>query len=153
MEKISLKDILSSVVKEFELIAENKNLNMTLECSTNKQYNTLGDSDKIKQVIINLLSNAVKFTPEKGEINITLKEADEKVILKIEDTGLGIKEEDLPYIFERLYRGDKSRHEIEGSGIGLTIVRNILIIHKAGIEVKSKEGKGSVVTVYFNRVL
>ena len=78
-----------------------------------------------------MLSNAVKFTPEKGEINITLKEADEKVILKIEDTGIGIKEEDLPYIFERLYRGDKSRHEIEGTGIGLTIVRNILTLHKA----------------------
>ncbi|WP_291637581.1 ATP-binding protein, partial [Clostridium sp.] len=60
---------------------------------------------------------------------------------------------DLPYIFERLYRGDKSRHEIEGTGIGLTIVRNILNLHKAVIDVKSKEGKGCVVTVYFNRIL
>ncbi len=74
-----------------------------------------------------------------------------KVILRIEDTGIGIKEEDLPYVFERLYRGDKSRHEIEGSGIGLTIVKNILTLHKAIIEVKSKEGKGSVFTVYFNK--
>ena len=153
MEKIDLKDIVSSVVKEFEVIAENKNLDITLECSTGIQCNILGDSDKIKQVVINLISNAVKFTQEKGEINITLKETDEKVILKIEDTGIGIKEEDLPYIFERLYRGDKSRHEIEGTGIGLTIVRNILTIHKAGIEVKSKDEKGCVVTVYFNRVL
>ena len=153
MEKINLKDIISSVVKDFGVIAENKNLNMTLECSADKQYNILGDGDKIKQVIINLLSNAVKFTQEKGEINITLKQADEKVILKIEDTGIGIKAEDLPYIFERLYRGDKSRHEIEGTGIGLTIVRNILTLHKAEIEVKSKDEKGCVVTVYFNRNL
>jgi len=102
--------------------------------------------------MLNLLSNAIKFTQEQGEINITLKEVDEEVILKIEDTGIGIKEEDLPYIFERLYRGDKSRHEIEGSGIGLTIVKNILTLHKADIEVTSKEGKGSVVTVHFSRV-
>jgi len=125
---------------------------MTLECRNKTHFNILGDSDKIKQVIINLLSNAIKFTKEKGKINITLKEVDEKVILGIEDTGIGIKKEDLPYIFERLYRGDKSRHAIEGSGIGLTIVKNILALHKADIEAKSKEGKGSVFTVYFDRV-
>ncbi|MGV8983069.1 sensor histidine kinase [Clostridium sp.] len=153
MEKISLKDTLSSVVKEFELISENKNIKMSLECNTSKQFNILGDTDKIKQVIINLLSNAVKFTPKQGEININLKEVDEKVILKIEDTGIGISKEDLPYIFERLYRGDKSRHEIAGMGIGLTIVKSILTFHKASIEVESKEGRGCVVTVYFNRVL
>ncbi|MCB2338724.1 sensor histidine kinase [Clostridium estertheticum] len=153
LEIISLKDILTLVEKEFELISENKNIKMTLKCNTNNQCNILGDTDKIKQVIINLLSNAIKFTPSKGEINITLKTTDKKVILKIQDTGIGIKEEDLPYIFERLYRGDKSRHEIEGSGIGLTIVRNILTLHKADIEVKSTEGKGSVFILYFNRVL
>jgi two-component system sensor histidine kinase BaeS len=152
MEKINLKDVVSSVVKEFEVIAENKNINVTLECNTCKKCYITGDIDKIKQVIINLLSNAVKFTKESGEIKITLKEANEKIILKIEDTGIGIKEKDLPYIFERLYRGDKSRHEIEGTGIGLTIVQNILTLHKAVIDVKSKNEKGCVVTVYFNRL-
>lgn len=153
MEKISLKDILTLVEKEFELIAENKNIKMTLKCNTNNQCNILGNTDKIKQVLINLLSNSVKFTPPKGKINITLKTTDKKVILEIQDTGIGIKEEDLPYIFERLYRGDKSRHEIEGSGIGLTIVRNILTLHKADIEVKSIEGEGSVFILYFNKIL
>jgi len=152
MEKISLETILLPVVKEFELIAENKNINMTLECSVVKQFNILGDVNKIKQVIINLLSNAVKFTKENGKIKITLKGTEEKVILRIEDTGIGINKEDLPYIFERLYRGDKSRHETEGSGIGLTIVKNILTLHKANIEVESEEGKGCMVTVYFNKI-
>lgn len=151
MEKLSLRDILFSVVKEFDLVTENKNLKMTLECDTNKQFNILGDVDKIKQVIINILSNAVKFTKENGVINITLREIDEEVILKIEDTGIGINEEDLPYIFERLYRGDKSRNETEGTGIGLTIVKNIVSLHKASIEVNSKNGKGCTVTVNFNR--
>lgn len=151
MEKISLKDIVSAVVKDFGIIAEDKNIKMTLECNSSKQHNILGDCDKIRQVIINLLSNAVKFTPSGGEINATLVEVDDKVILTIEDTGIGIKEEDIPYIFERLYRGDKSRHEIEGSGIGLTIVRNILTLHKASIEVKSKEGKGTRIIVCFRK--
>jgi two-component system sensor histidine kinase BaeS len=151
MEQISLKDIVSSVVKDFEIMAENKNVNMELKFNASKQYNILGDNDKIRQVVINLLSNAVKFTPSGGRINTTLDEMDEKVILTIEDTGIGIKEEDIPYIFERLYRGDRSRHEMEGSGIGLTIVRNILNLHKASIEVKSKEGKGSRVDVWFRR--
>lgn len=151
MEQISLKDIVFSVAKDFEIIAENKNINMTLEFSTSKQYYILGDSDKIRQVIINLISNAIKFTPSGGRISTSLEEVDEKVMLTVEDTGIGIKEEDLPYIFERLYRGDKSRHEMEGSGIGLTIVRNILNLHKASIEVKSKEGKGSRVDVWFRR--
>lgn len=152
LEKIDLKAIIFSVVKDFEVIAENKNLVITLECRTGKQCNILGDSDKIKQIIINLLSNAVKFTKELGKIKITLKEVGESVVLRIEDTGIGIKAEDLPFIFERLYRGDKSRHEIEGTGIGLTIVRNILNLHNATIEVTSKEEKGCVVTVEFNRV-
>ena len=153
MDIISLKYILVLVEKEFELLSENKNIKMALKCSTTKQCNILGNTDKIKQVLINLLSNAVKFTPSKGEINITLKATDKKIIIEIQDTGIGIKEEDLPYIFERLYRGDKSRHEIEGSGIGLTIVRNILNLHKADIEVKSTEGKGSIFILYFNSVL
>jgi len=153
MGKIPLYNILSSVVREFKLITENKNIKMTLECSDSKQCNILGDTDKIKQVIINILSNSVKFTPEHGKVDITLKEINEKVVLRIQDTGIGINEEDLPFIFERLYRGDKSRHEIEGSGIGLTIVRNILTQHKAHIDVKSKEGEGSVFTLFFNRAL
>ncbi|MBU3159730.1 HAMP domain-containing histidine kinase [Clostridium frigoris] len=153
MEKISLKDIITLVEKEFELIAQNKNIKIALKCGANSQCNIFGNTDKIKQVLINILSNAVKFTKEQGEVNITLKESNKKIILKIQDTGIGIREEDLPYIFERLYRGDKSRHEIEGSGIGLTIVRNILTLHKADIEVKSTEGKGSTFILYFNKVL
>ncbi|MBU3179746.1 sensor histidine kinase [Clostridium psychrophilum] len=151
IEEISLKNNVRLVAKEFELISKNKSINMTLECTSSKNYNILGDKDKIKQVIINLLSNAVKFTPAGGKININLKESADKVILTVQDTGIGIKEEDLPYIFERLYRGDKSRHEIEGSGIGLTIVRNILTIHKADIKVESKDNEGCLVTVTFNR--
>ena len=72
------------------------------------------------------------------------------IIVNIKDNGIGIKKEDLPFIFERLYRGDKSRHEIEGSGIGLTVVKRILLLHSASIEVKSEIGIGSEFILKFN---
>jgi signal transduction histidine kinase len=74
-----------------------------------------------------------------------------RVIVKVKDNGIGIKKEDLPYIFERLYRGDRSRHETEGSGIGLTIVKKILALHSAVIDVESVYGMGTSFILYFNR--
>ena len=113
-------------------------------------YFILGDADKLKQVFINLIGNAVKFTGENGEISIKIYKEEKKIFVEVKDDGIGIKEEDLPFIFEHLYRGDKSRHEIKGSGIGLTIVKNILAVHSASIEVESEEGKGSLFKVIFN---
>lgn len=75
----------------------------------------------------------------------------DKIIVRVKDNGIGIRKEDLPFIFERLYRGDKSRHEIEGSGIGLTIVKNVLTRHSAEIDVSSDEGKGVIFTLTFTR--
>ncbi|OAA93580.1 alkaline phosphatase synthesis sensor protein PhoR [Clostridium coskatii] len=94
----------------------------------------------------------VKFTLPGGKIYVNLSFDRQHVIVSIKDSGIGIKKEDLPLIFERLYRGDKSRNEVEGSGIGLTIVKNILILHSASIDVKSEEGKGTCFILNFNRV-
>ena len=80
-----------------------------------------------------------------------LKENKNNIEIIIEDNGEGIKREDLPFIFERLYRGDKSRHEIDGSGIGLTIVKRILNIHSAYIDIESELGKGTIVQIKFKK--
>lgn len=106
------------------------------------------DRDKISQVIVNLLSNALKYTPEGGLVIVNIESQVDSVKMMIKDNGQGIPEEDVPYIFERLYRADKSRNRLTGSsGIGLTITRAIVAAHGGTIEVKSGENKGTEFTV------
>lgn len=106
------------------------------------------DKDKIGQVVINLLSNAIKYSKEYGEITVTVTKNKNIVELSVNDTGIGIEKEDLPYIFEHLYRGDKSRASTTGgSGVGLAVVKTIVEAHEGGIEVVSEIDKGSKFTV------
>lgn len=150
-ESVFLDEIIDDISKEFYVSAENKKVKLTYKAEPNEKYLITGDKDKLKQVFINLLSNAIKFTGENGTVYVNLSSTDKRFIVEIKDSGIGIKEEDLPFIFERLYRGDKSRHQIEGSGIGLTIVKNILQLHYATIDVKSEEDKGSTFIISFDK--
>lgn len=150
-EVLSLGELIKEIYNEFYMLAENKNIKIRCNIDPDGEYFVTGDKDKLKQVFINLISNAIKFTKEYGEIYISIYNNDKRNIVEIKDNGIGIKKEDLPFIFERLYRGDKSRHKIEGNGIGLTIVKNTLKLHSASIDVESEEGKGTTFKVYFNR--
>lgn len=150
-ETVQLNEMLRNICKDFYAAAENKGIRLHFNIEKNDSYKVQGDKDKLKQVFINLIANALKFTKEKGQISVDLYDDDRKIIVEIKDSGLGIKKEDLPFIFERLYRGDKSRNQTEGSGIGLTIVKNILRLHSADIDVQSEEGKGTAFKVYFNK--
>lgn len=151
-EKVHLDKLIKGICDEFYVAANDKAIKLNYNIQPNKDYEIAGDSDKLKQVFINLVSNALKFTKDQGEINVNLYDDNRNIIVEIEDNGIGIKKEDLPFIFERLYRGDKSRNEIEGSGIGLTIAKNILMLHFATIDVESEEGEGTKFTVCFNRI-
>jgi len=150
-EYIDVKEVIYSVCEEFSLILKEKNIMLDL-VNNNENYIVLGDKDKLKQVFINLISNAVKFNKKNGYITVVISKNNSKIIINVKDNGIGINKEDLPFIFERLYRGDKSRHEIEGNGIGLTVVKNILLIHSASISVESELGKGSEFIIKFNNV-
>jgi len=152
-EEIFLDKLITDICQDFFIAAENKNIKINYFIKPDKDYRITGDRDKLKQVFINLLSNAVKFTEKNGEILINLYTNNKIIIVEVIDNGVGIKQEDLPYIFERLYRGDKSRQQIEGTGIGLTIVKNILQLHNASISVDSFEGKGTTVKIYFKRII
>lgn len=147
-EYIDLKEVIYSVCEDFSSILKENNIKLTYKVKKGN-YTIFGDKDKIKQVFINIISNAVKFNKINGFITIDISKSSSKIIINIKDNGIGIKKEDLPFIFERLYRGDKSRHEIEGNGIGLTVVKNILSRHFATIEVKSEQGKGSEFIIKF----
>ena len=95
-------------------------------------------------MITNLLSNAIKYSIDNGKIDIIIKETANTVIFKIKDNGLGIPEDELPFIFERFYRTDKSRNrKTGGSGLGLAIVKSIVEAHDGKINVESQIDKGS----------
>ena len=150
-ETINLNEVLDDIYKDFHMIFESNNITLNYKVQPNQDYSMKADKDKLKQVFINLITNSLKFAGNADNVLIDLSSYNKNIIVKLQDNGIGIKKEDLPFVFERLYRGDKSRHEVEGSGIGLTIVKSILDLHLATIEVESKESEGTVFTVIFNK--
>lgn len=124
---------------ETEFAAKNQQVTITGSCS-----HIFADQDRIGQVLINLLSNAMKYTPNGGKIWISLSETDKGVALSVKDTGAGIAENEIPFIFERFYRGDKSRNRMTGgTGIGLSIVKSIISAHDGSITVESQPDNGT----------
>jgi two-component system sensor histidine kinase ResE len=106
------------------------------------------DRFRIEQVLINLMSNAIRYA-KKGSIKIDVGKDDQGFLIKVSDTGAGIPARDLPYIFERFYRADKSRNrESGGTGLGLSIVKNIVDAHGGKITVESKEGEGTTFRIF-----
>lgn len=109
----------------------------------------IADEEMLDQVWINLLHNSIKFTPEGGTITVEAFKSEKEVItVKIKDTGIGMEQDSLMHIFERFYKADKSRNRnTGGSGLGLSIVKKIVDLHKGEIQVQSKIGKGTEITV------
>ena len=106
------------------------------------------DRHRIKQVLINLLDNAVKYCPEGSEVQVRLGTDGESIIVEVADDGPGIPPEDLPHIFEKMYRVEKeSTRAVEGSGLGLSIVKRIVELHGGRIAVESTVGKGTTFSV------
>ncbi|NME98732.1 sensor histidine kinase [Aneurinibacillus aneurinilyticus] len=108
----------------------------------------VGDEDLMNQVWTNLIHNSIKFTPSLGRIRVHLQQIDHKAIVKISDTGIGILKEDQVRIFERFFKADKARERSKGgSGLGLSIVKKIIEMHKGTIFVNSEEGRGTIFTI------
>ena len=147
-EKINLSKTVKDIVVTFEPAIKEKGL----ACISNIQEDIYmeGDDDKLLQGIVNIVSNALKYT-EKGAIKIELYKKKDKATLVILDTGIGIDQSDLPYVFERFYRSDESRsRKTGGSGIGLAITKAIIQAHDGEISVESIKGKGSSFIVTLN---
>ena len=133
--------LLRRIVTNFESEFKHKNIEINLEGSEQYIY---ADMDKISQVFVNLISNALKYTAEGGITNIRVTGDKDNVTVIVRDTGIGINEEDLPNIFQRFYRADKSRNRLTGgSGIGLAIVKILVDAHEGLINVRSQVDKGS----------
>lgn len=136
--KVDLSKISNEVLKGIEIGFVRKNIVITKNIMENIFISA--DRDKMKQIIINLFSNAIKFTPENGEVSITIYKENGFGIFKLKNSGEGIDVNDLPHVFERLYRTDKSRNRDKGgSGLGLAIAKEIVEAHGGEISVKSNK--------------
>lgn len=144
-EDVDLTELARAVRTAFEPELERKRLTCTV---SGESCIVPGDPKRLHQVIFNLVSNAVKYSAEGGQIQICTREEAQVSILTVEDQGIGIPQEDLPLIFERFYRTDRSRNrKTGGAGIGLTIAKAIVLAHGGKISAESKEGRGSRFTV------
>jgi signal transduction histidine kinase len=108
----------------------------------------LGETEAIKQLLTNLVDNAIKYTGEGGKVTVYLKSAGQMASIEVEDTGIGISQEETARIFERFYRVDRARsRDIGGTGLGLAIVKHIAQAHRGNVSVDSQLGKGTTFTV------
>lgn len=135
---------INGVVNELSGLAEKRNVKITFESGVSDKTRAFGDEERLKQVFVNLIDNASKYTTENGEIKIGIRSTEKDILISVSDNGVGIPKEDLPRIFERFYRVDKTRsRDMGGSGLGLSIVKHILELHHSTIHVESEEGKGT----------
>lgn len=142
MTSFDLNELIRRVVIRYLDRMEAQGIEPEIEFRQDYCY-VLGDSDRIEQVLVNLLDNAIKFTPEGGQIRIWTHNSQDKVLVSISDSGSGISEADLPFIFDRFYKVDKAHTDKKGTGLGLAIVKSILEQHGETIQVNSKLGAGT----------
>ncbi len=149
-EPIGLDSIINKSVEELRPLCERRGLSIRYDVSDDLP-DIIGDKESILRVLINIIGNATKYTPSGGEISVGTEYDDYYVSVNISDTGAGIPQEHLPFIFEPFYRvkGKQERHK--GSGLGLTFCKRIMDAYGGKIEVSSKEGKGTTFTLRFPR--
>ena len=147
LRPVELDALLVEVYQEMRVLAGTK-VHVHLKEIDQLQVN--GDRDRLKQVVLNLAANAIQYTPQDGDVFISLAKVGDQARISVWDTGPGIPPEDLPHIFERFYRAEKSRtrSRASGFGLGLSITKWIVEHHNGRIEVESKEGKGTTFVIW-----
>lgn len=145
-EPIDLNSFVADVVQTMIPLAEAKQ--QTLIFSGDEETYVIGDANRLRQVFYNLLDNAIKYTAQQGRIEVTVNSDDNVAMVSVSDSGIGIPDEHLPYVFDRFYRVDKARtREDGGTGLGLSIAKTIIVAHDGEIEIHSTSEKGTTCTV------
>lgn len=146
-QQFCINELLQDIYVLLARKAKEKRIQLTFHLSE-KPVLLNGDFHRLKQVFINLITNAIAYTAQDGEVTIRLIEKQHDVVVKVSDTGIGMKEEELPRIFERFYRIDKARsRDSGGTGLGLAIVKHLVEAHDGEITVQSEVGIGTEFTV------
>ena len=147
-EKIDLKDIILNVFESNKIKSQKRNINIELDIES---AIIIANKEKITEVVNNLVDNAIKYTDDYGEIKIILKNNGDKAIFTVKDNGCGIESKYLNRIFERFFRVKNEKYlKVQGTGLGLTIVKNICAHYNADIYINSEENKGTEISVVFN---
>jgi len=150
-ENVDFDTLINRVIRKFQGLAKDNQITLTAT-----KVDDIGeiyiDSDRIEQVFTNLIDNAIRHTEENGQVVVHVTGQETSIKVDIKDTGSGIPEEDLPFVFERFYKADKARTRGKsGTGLGLAIVKNIISAHNGNISVHSKLGEGTTFTFVIPR--
>lgn len=140
LEEVDLSGLIGSVVGLYEHVAEEKGI--ALQAALPERLRLQADPKRVRQAMANLVDNAIKYTPSGGRIEIQAQREQQQVLISVRDTGMGIPPEELPRIWDRLYRGEAS-HSERGLGLGLSLVRAVVLAHKGTVEAHSEPGQGS----------
>ena len=150
-DHVNFSSLVTDIYEDIEILAEPKNIKLTANIEPN--LFVTGDRVRLHQACLNIIENAVKYTRDAGEVSVKVaSESVGRVILKVEDNGIGIPSEKLPYIYDRFFRVDEARSkDIQGSGLGLSIVRWIVEAHDGTIMAASEEGVGTTFVITLPR--
>ncbi len=144
-QEMNVAPLIEDVVGLYGYVAEEKGV--SVHTGFPEELYLTADRNWIRQVLANLVDNAIKYTPAGGRVDVEACRREQEVVITVKDTGIGVSPEELDKIWERLYRGDKSRSQ-RGLGLGLSLVKAIVGAHRGYIEVSSAPGAGSVFSVY-----
>ena len=145
-QPVDLATVLSRAVERMAPRAREAGLGLALQLPP-RLPPVRGDAERLERAVLNLLDNAIKFTPAGGSVTVTAAEGDGGVVLTVRDTGVGIEPADLPRIFERFYKADRSRRR-PGAGLGLAIVKHIVEAHGGRVWAESSPGQGSAFSIF-----
>lgn len=145
LRDVSLNQVLAEILEYYQYVAEDKHIKLKTSCED--ELYLRADPSLIRQVLGNLLDNALKYTHPGGEVRISAGLREKEVVISVSDSGIGIPEEDLPRIWERLYRCEQSRSQ-KGLGLGLSLVKAVVEAHGGRVEALSTLGRGSTFAVY-----
>ena len=142
-DRVSVNEVLKEVISNYSELAKEKNINVKF-INSKKDFIVKGDKEKLIVLFKNIFDNAIKYSLPNTEISFEVNSKNGKVLIKIQDQGIGIPKKDILRITERFYRSDNGKKlKIEGTGIGLSIVKHILNQHEGELRISSMEGKGS----------
>lgn len=145
--EVDIVKLLNSIISNFQTQANELGIELCQSLPQNPTPILMGDPLQLERVFNNLINNSLKFTQSPGKVSLSCEYNENKYVIKVADTGLGISEEDIPHLFDRFYRTSQSQGKIKGTGLGLYIVKSLVELHSGSIAVNSQLGVGTTFTI------